>query len=58
MMGNSLNFVSTYRSPSSREENTIKLCDLLPGFEHNMVLIGDINMPDIDWETGRAGAKG
>jgi hypothetical protein len=53
MMGNSLNFVLTYRSPSTREENTIELCNLLPGFEHNMVLIGDINMPDIDWETGR-----
>jgi hypothetical protein len=56
--GNSLNFVLTYRLPSSRQENTIELCDLLRGFEHNTVLIGDINMPDTDWETGRVGTKG
>jgi hypothetical protein len=36
----------------------VELCDLLRRFDHDTVLIGDINMPDIEWDAGRAGAKG
>jgi hypothetical protein len=53
-----LNFVLAYRPPSSRQENTVELCNLLRKLDSNTLVIGDINLPDIDWKEGRAGAKG
>ncbi len=53
-----LNFVLAYQPPSSRQENTEEICVLLRRVDNNTIVIGDINMPDIDWSAGRAGARG
>ncbi len=47
-----LNFVLAYRPPSSRQENTVELCDLLRKLDSNTIVIGDINLPNIDWKEG------
>jgi hypothetical protein len=44
----SLNIVLVYRPPSSRQENTDQLCALLRRLVGDTVVIGDINMPDIN----------
>jgi hypothetical protein len=43
-----------YRPPSSGAENTEKLCDVL----RTSVIIGDINMPRIDWDQLIADYRG
>jgi hypothetical protein len=53
-----LSFVLAYRPPSSRQENTEELSRLLRSLDNNTLVIGDINMPDIDWREGRAGNSG
>ncbi len=54
----SLNFVLAYRPPSSGTENTNKLCELMRELPMNSVIIGDINMPGINWETMTSDNKG
>ena len=41
-----------YWSPSSPASNLTKLADLVSGAEKNCVIIGDFNLPNIDWERG------
>jgi Reverse transcriptase (RNA-dependent DNA polymerase)/Endonuclease-reverse transcriptase len=43
-----------YRSPSSGGESFSGMSDLLRVAEKNCVLVGDFNMPDIDWDNGTA----
>ena len=47
-----------YRSPNSSRENDENLCELVKQLRGINVLIGDFNLPDIDWTKGTAGAKG
>ena len=47
-----------YRSPNSKKTNDDDLCSWVKLMKGSNVLIGDLNFPDIDWQTGRAGAKG
>jgi len=54
----SLNFVLAYRPPSSGTENTNKLCEMMRELPMNSVIIGDINMPGINWETMTSDNKG
>jgi hypothetical protein len=53
-----VNIVLAYRPPNSSKENTEELCKLLRELPRNSILIGDINLPDIDWNAGRAGPRG
>ena len=50
---NSTNFNVTlfYRSPNSTSANTELLCDIIDNLNENElnVLVGDFNMPEIDW---------
>jgi len=56
---NSINFTVVYRSPNSNEENLNKLCELLQGLSNeNQILVGDFNLPGIDWEIHSATGKG
>ena len=55
---NSLNIVLAYRPPSSNMENTVKLCELIRGLPSNSAIIGDINMPGINWKTLASDGKG
>jgi hypothetical protein len=56
--GEQLNLNLAYIPPSSLQTNTAALCNLLRNLDNNSILIGDINMPGIDWTAGRADAKG
>ncbi len=56
--GEQLNLVLVYIPPSSPQTNTAALCNLLRNLDNNSILIGDINMPGIDWTAGRADTKG
>ena len=47
----SLNVVLAYRPPSAGAENTEHLCEILRNLPANSLVIGDINLPKIDWNT-------
>ena len=47
-----------YRSPNSNELNDMHLCEYVGGLRGTNVLIGDFNMPDIDWGNGMSGSRG
>ena len=49
---------SVYRSPNSNGENDKKLVEWVAAMNGTNILIGDFNLPDIDWATGTSGAKG
>jgi hypothetical protein len=53
-----LNIILAYRPPSSGLTNTTELCDILRRMKDNTILIGDINMPGIDWLEERADTRG
>ena len=58
MTGEQLNLILTYRSPSSGQNNTAELCEILRKMDNNTILIGDINMSGIDWEEEQTDSKG
>jgi Reverse transcriptase (RNA-dependent DNA polymerase)/Endonuclease-reverse transcriptase len=43
-----------YRPPNSSQQNTVFLADLIRNAAPNSILIGDFNLPGVDWETGEA----
>ena len=47
-----------YRSPNSRKENDDELCKWVERMNGTNIIIGDLNFPDIDWETGTSGSRG
>ncbi len=53
-----LNFVLAYWPPSSWQENTEELCNLLRRLDNNTIVKWDIHMPNIDCSAGRTGARG
>ncbi len=46
-----------YRSPSSPLEAIVELENLVKSLSRNSILIGDFNMPDIDWEAWTGARK-
>ncbi len=40
--------------PNATEENMTKLLELVKTVGKESVLIGDLNLPEVDWETGKA----
>ena len=53
-----INIIAVYRSPNSSNSNWSKLCELLRNKNNNSVMIGDINLSKIDWETYSTDPKG
>jgi hypothetical protein len=45
-------FYLVYRSPNATKENMTKLIELVKTVGKESVLIGDFNLPEVDWETG------
>ena len=43
-----------YRPPSAGASSKDKLCELLRCAEKNSILVGDFNLPGINWESGEA----
>jgi hypothetical protein len=50
--------ILAYRPLSSGLTNTAALCEILRTMDTNNVMIGDINMPGIQWEMELLDAKG
>ena len=50
-----------YRSPNSTENNDLQvnnlICELSNSFKKEVVLVGDFNFPEIDWENVSAGGS-
>jgi len=53
-----INIILSYRPPSSGPTNTMELCEIIRSLRDNTIIIGDINMPGINWIEERADAKG
>ena len=47
-----------YRSPNSSKQNDDALCNWVRGMKGNRLILGDFNLPGIEWEVGRTDAKG
>ena len=43
-----------YRPPSGGAASIESLAELIRSVDRNSILIGDFNLPDIDWESGQA----
>ena len=52
-----LEIVLIYRSPNAREEAMDELVSVVRGAGKNTVMLGDFNLPDIDWEEGTASRR-
>jgi hypothetical protein len=46
-----------YRSPNAPPEAMDRLVELVRGVKGNSLLIGDFNLPDINWETGESSRR-
>ena len=56
--GEPMNFVLFYRPPASGGENIDNLCKIMRNADKNTMLIGDLNLPGINWaEETTAGRK-
>ena len=53
-----LNFILVYRPPSSGAKNMEELCNLVLTAAAKTILIGDYNVPGVDWNEQRADSKG
>ena len=53
--GEPLHFILVYRPPSSNIENLSKLCDMLANLDRNTFVIGDFNIPNVNWQDMAAG---
>ena len=48
--GITLSIILVYRPPGSDNENTAKLCQILKNLPSNSIVIGDFNLPKINWK--------
>ena len=53
-----VNLHIVYRSPNSKKNNDDALCKWVKELSGTNILIGDFNLPDIDWQNGIAGSRG
>jgi hypothetical protein len=53
-----LNFIVLYRPPNSGHENLQELCEILKNLEKETIVVGDFNLPEVNWETEMSGARG
>jgi Reverse transcriptase (RNA-dependent DNA polymerase)/Endonuclease-reverse transcriptase len=56
--GEEINFTLLYRPPRQNAESYHNLADFIRTTKGNRMLIGDFNLPGIDWENGRAQGAG
>ena len=50
-----LEITAIYRSPNSTWENTESMMELINSSGENSIIIGDLNIPTIDWMKGTTG---
>ena len=56
--GNPLTVILVYRPPGSGHENSEELCKIMRNFDNQTILIGDVNLPDINWSDQTSAARG
>ena len=56
--GDPLNIILVYRPPGSSQNNSEALCDLMRNLNKQTIIIGDVNLPDIDWIDLTSTARG
>ncbi len=50
-------FFLVYRSPSAPSETLVRLAELIRGAPKNSMLIGDFNLPEVNWEAPVPGGR-
>ena len=55
---NPVNLILVYRSPNSAPTNTEALVKIMENLAPSTILIGDFNLPGIDWEENKADRQG
>jgi hypothetical protein len=51
-------FILLYRPPNSGAENIVQLCEMLQHLDKNTVVLGDFNLPEINWLREESGPRG
>lgn len=51
-----LTVILIYRPPGSNKDNMTGLCNIMRAADNNTVLIGDFNLPHVDWEKLEGGS--
>ena len=58
MKSEPINVFVVYRPPNHNRENVLELCNLTKALPRNSILLGDINLPRINWSGGPSDALG
>jgi hypothetical protein len=53
-----IKFIVIYRPPNSGPNNISELCKILGALKRNSIVLGDFNLPEIDWTNEQSGARG
>jgi hypothetical protein len=53
-----LKMLLVYRPPNSGPENIQELCKIIRELDKDTVVVGDFNLPEINWENEMSGARG
>ena len=56
--GKEFNISLVYRSPNSSSKNNNLFFEFIANHPSNSLIVGDFNLPKIDWTTNTADAKG
>jgi hypothetical protein len=58
MTKNPVHIILIYRPPNSGKNNLDLLCELIENSQENTILVGDFNLPEIDWARKTSGNRG
>jgi hypothetical protein len=53
-----LHFTVIYRPPNSGAENIAELCKIIENAARDSIILGDFNLPEIDWVDEQSGGRG
>jgi Endonuclease-reverse transcriptase len=53
-----LDIILIYRPPNSGIQNMEGLCELIDSADKNTILVGDFNLPEINWKDETSGPRG
>ena len=56
--GEPLTIILIYRPPGAGYNNTAKLCEIMTSLEKQTLIVGDFNLPDINWMDMTSAARG
>ena len=56
--GEPLSLILVYRPPGSGHDNIEELCDIMRNLDNQSIVIGDVNLPEINWPDLTSAARG